>query len=413
MGNRWDGIPADLFVDILQRLPPCPRRRLRLVCRHWRDVIDDRTPEPPARAKVLAFVSRDHRCHAFVFDELPKARAGGRFLKLRGGVGSSGSIMVGTCNGLLCLRRRHGDVVIVNPATGEKLAIPPPPSETTARADSYSFAYHPATGFYKVVHVPCADGDSGGAFYAVNVFTLGDASWHEVPVLCGSSWLLSFGLVSIHGAVYWVSKDACSVMSLDLSDERLAFVATLPQVRPGTDISWHLTADARGRLGFAVCSYDQKDSKCKTEVWMLEAGGRHGMGNWVLRCKIEDPGRNPLQQVASPLAIHGEHVLVTTPVTGRPSSLHLHAHSLSEAKTHGAVVPMECTPSSPWISPYGNMDGIRTFAYVETKEPLALYAFVDGKIGEDEEWSWVLDSSKTRWTLVPQSWWFPYNPHVS
>ncbi|CAO2211340.1 unnamed protein product [Urochloa humidicola] len=49
MGNRWDVIPADIFMDILQRIPASPRRRLRLVCRHWRDVIDGRTPVPIRR----------------------------------------------------------------------------------------------------------------------------------------------------------------------------------------------------------------------------------------------------------------------------------------------------------------------------------------------------------------------------
>ncbi|CAO2202330.1 unnamed protein product [Urochloa humidicola] len=376
MGNRWDGIPADIFVDILQRLPPCPRRRLRLVCRHWCDVIDDRTPEPPARAKVLAFVSRKYLGNgAFVLDDLSKAKARGTdYLKLQAGgrVGVRGSTMVGTCNGLLCFRREYGRVVVVNPVTGEKLAVPPPPrSKKTPNTAhyvppaSYSFAYHPETGLYKVVHVPCVDGGRGGAFYSVNVFTLGDASWREVPVPCGSSWLLSFGLISIDGAVYWVSKDACSVMSFDLSNERLAFVTTLPlRVRLGMDISWHLTADARGRLGFAVCSYDQKESKCKTEVWMLEGGrGRHTETKWVLSCKIEEPGQKPVEQVALPHVIHGEHVL-TTRAWG--NSVGLRAHRLSEARTHGGV--------APWVGLYHNCSSVRTFAYAETKEPLALYA---------------------------------------
>ncbi|CAO2207120.1 unnamed protein product [Urochloa humidicola] len=127
MGFPWDGIPADIFLDILHRLPPFPRRRLRLVCLHWRHVIDERTLHPQARAKVLAFVTRKvaDRSHAFIFHELTKS--GSRDLELRGGVGNQGSSMVGTCNGLLCLRREQGDFVVVNPATGEKLAVPPPP----------------------------------------------------------------------------------------------------------------------------------------------------------------------------------------------------------------------------------------------------------------------------------------------
>ena len=74
MGDRWDGIPADVFVEILQRLPPNPRRRLRLVCRHWRSVIDDHTPGPQARAKLLAFVTGFGRPRAYVLDDLIKGR---------------------------------------------------------------------------------------------------------------------------------------------------------------------------------------------------------------------------------------------------------------------------------------------------------------------------------------------------
>ncbi|CAO2191894.1 unnamed protein product [Urochloa humidicola] len=415
MGNRWDGIPADLFVDILHRLPPSPRRRLRLVCRHWRNIIDDRAPEPPARAKVLAFVTGDVvscNAHAYVFDDLTEEQINGRDLKLRRGVGNGGSIKIGTCNGLLCLRRYSADVVVVNPVTGEKLAIPPPPSRKPNRAHtpavSYSFAYHPATGLYKVVRVPRED-LSGGAFDAVGVFTLGDTSWREVPVAGGSSWLLSFGLVSVDGAVHWVSKDACSVMSFDLSDERLAFVTTLPvRVQMHMDISWRLTADASGRLGIAVCSFELYGSK--TEVWVLEEGGRHTKRTWVLQCKIEERGHRPLQEIALPHATHGEHVL-TTMARGR-KSVSLHVQCLSEARTHGGMVWMEERTPSPSIGQYDNCSGISTFAYVETKEPLALYAYDDGEVGENDDWEWELDSRERRWKLVPRGSWL-FDLHVN
>ncbi|CAO2207137.1 unnamed protein product [Urochloa humidicola] len=47
-------LPTDAFVEILLRLPPSCRLWARLVCRHWRDVIDARTPRVPP-PKVLAF----------------------------------------------------------------------------------------------------------------------------------------------------------------------------------------------------------------------------------------------------------------------------------------------------------------------------------------------------------------------
>lgn len=62
-------LPTDAFVDILLRLPTSARRRLRLVCKRWRDVINERTPERQLRAKILAFTSQDRVSRAFVFDD--------------------------------------------------------------------------------------------------------------------------------------------------------------------------------------------------------------------------------------------------------------------------------------------------------------------------------------------------------
>ncbi|KAJ1288476.1 hypothetical protein BS78_02G092300 [Paspalum vaginatum] len=96
------GLPTDAFVEVLQRLPTSSRRRrFRLVCKHWRDVIDERTSERQVRTKILVFtVGRGDSC-AYVFDdeaERPRhewtyPRSGKRVVHI-----------VGTCNGLLCLR---------------------------------------------------------------------------------------------------------------------------------------------------------------------------------------------------------------------------------------------------------------------------------------------------------------------
>ena len=48
-------VPTDVLVEILLRLSPICRRRLRLVCRLWRDLVHERTPKiqiGPARPLV-------------------------------------------------------------------------------------------------------------------------------------------------------------------------------------------------------------------------------------------------------------------------------------------------------------------------------------------------------------------------
>ncbi|TVU05383.1 hypothetical protein EJB05_48542, partial [Eragrostis curvula] len=131
-------LPTDLFVETLLRLPLCKRWRLRLVCRRWRDVIQERTPAPaPNQPVPLAFVVNYDTGHttstsAYIIDDQEK----GRWKELWRSSsrvhdkGSFDTTMVGTCNGLLCLcdnTQTGGAVTMVNPVTKETLAVPPLP----------------------------------------------------------------------------------------------------------------------------------------------------------------------------------------------------------------------------------------------------------------------------------------------
>uniref|UniRef100_M8B4A1 Uncharacterized protein n=1 Tax=Aegilops tauschii TaxID=37682 RepID=M8B4A1_AEGTA len=134
-------LPTDVIVSILLRLPPSSRRLSRLVCRQWRDAVDTRTTEMQSRAKPLVVTS----------------------------TGSAG--VVGTCNGLICLcdnQKIVGAISLVNPVTGENMPVPEAPDCAKVRGHSvsphemYGFAYHPTTGRYKIVHVPCFYGGREG-----------------------------------------------------------------------------------------------------------------------------------------------------------------------------------------------------------------------------------------------------------
>lgn len=172
--------------------------------------------------------------------------------------------LIGTCNGLLCLRRKRGDIAVTNPAViGETIAVEPPLTWHARCESTHSFGYHPATGQYKIVHVPCNEHQgSESELYAVNVFALGDGSWRwrEVPAPAGSSCLLSFGLVSIDGVTYWVTMDGNGIMSFHLKDERVAHVE-LPPVPVAQPMEFrqpcHLT-DVRGRLGLVACDLPEE-----------------------------------------------------------------------------------------------------------------------------------------------------------
>ncbi|CAO2191900.1 unnamed protein product [Urochloa humidicola] len=167
MADEDLSLPDDVFVPILLHLPTSSRRRFRLVCKRWRDVIDERTPEMQVSTKILAFVSQHKKgSRAIVFDKEDGCRRHAWFFPCSH-ERSTGISMVGTCNGLLCLHERvaYGKgnrsfsiVTVTNPITGETMALPPPRElswsewdQERAQAGKYSFGYHPTTGKYKVV----------------------------------------------------------------------------------------------------------------------------------------------------------------------------------------------------------------------------------------------------------------------
>ncbi|XBJ05447.1 hypothetical protein VPH35_024233 [Triticum aestivum] len=241
-------LPADVLVDILLRLPPSSRRRVRIVCRLWRDVIGERTME---------------------MQGLPRPSFGTPRKRERVG----------------------GAVTLVNPATGEVLPVPALPcADLLGRSFSwsweywdkaYNFAYHPTTGQYKVVHVPCRFNhecklhvpctcrfDHECKFDTIQVLTLGKASWREMEtgIKGDGRCHLDAGIISIDGTTYWVTEDpTIRVVSFDLDHERVTYVKRLP-AHPTSPDHYHLT-EVHGRLGIVFANLS-----ATTEVWILDEG---------------------------------------------------------------------------------------------------------------------------------------------
>ncbi|CAO2191889.1 unnamed protein product [Urochloa humidicola] len=360
-----------------------------------------------ARAKVLAY-SSDHgsfsgRPRAYVLDSLIEGRS--RELKLPGTAAlplpppprqrrspwndhdetDQGTRIVGTCNGLICLCSGRGDIVLFNPVTGEELTLPPPPPRIPRPAGGGSwrdadaahhglcFTYHPATGLYKILRVPCrpAGEAAARAFDAVHVFTLGEAAWREVPAQ-GSSCRLEFGLVAVRGVAYWVSKDAKRVVSFDLSDERAAFVAAeLPVPVPSLPwqrYTWRL-ADVDGRLGFIVCKNQAMTSM--TEVFVLEDEQTTWIRRYVVLVNDDQE-----QKLASPLLAHGEHLLTEKLVwvsgydpERMVAALYAHRPREDRALRCGVVTVTARSIGTAVLGVYES-SGLQTFPYVETSESL-------------------------------------------
>ncbi|CAL5013164.1 unnamed protein product [Urochloa decumbens] len=285
MADECFDLPDDVLVQVMLLLPTSSRRRFRLVCKRWRDLIDERTPEGRSRTKILVFFAERGESRALVFDD----EHGGR-------------------------RRAWTSSVIsvTNPITGETQVLPPVPtqreseqfeesrrleseSETNGKFGKYSFGYHPITGEYKFVHIPYQRHQEVDAVW---VFTLGadTTAWREVPVTApGASYSKNHGeVVSVDGVMYWLNTASNRIMELDLGDEHATWLDVPPSVwaaglTPEEEGGvWRLTS-VHARLGIAATT-----SWGGVDVWVLdgrprwargrtlpEPPGHHGSSSWI------------------------------------------------------------------------------------------------------------------------------------
>ncbi|KAM0899442.1 hypothetical protein ACQ4PT_021305 [Festuca glaucescens] len=273
-------------------------------------------------------------------------------------------------------QRRGGAITLVNPATADTLAIPPLPSSYTGGFRdwhrTYSFAYHPAPGQYKIVHVPRCLG-------RVLVFTLGDASWRDdVKIMVGPAARcgLDAGIVSSDGKIYLTIEDTeARVVSFDLDNENFTSVRPLPSIlsRPG---SWSL-AEVHGRLAIAFSHVSHM--LAKTEVWVME--GVPGQLKWNCWYILETHKMRHLpkhlqwqhrQRFARPHFAHGgEHVLTRN----KYDYLFIHETSDDTRKARHGVVEVSEKNHGTRVCDIGLSCSTyqETFVYVETMEPLSVY----------------------------------------
>ncbi|CAL5013195.1 unnamed protein product [Urochloa decumbens] len=416
-------LPTDAFVEVLLRLPMSSRRRFRLVSKRWRDLINERTPERLVRTKILAFFSEAGASHAVVLPDQPQPDGGGRqewtfpsstsnsntytFGYIRR-IRDAGVVhLVGTCNGLLCLRDdvpnpggggTLSTISVTNPVTGEKAAILRGPISwgsygiQSRKVVKYGFGYHPTTGKYKVVVVSCLPASTCFTkrleIDMVMVLTVGrpekpDSGWREVPGLAGpDSGYHDSGdvIVTVDGTAYWLTGRANRVAALDLGsdDERFASFEAPPclKVLQVPEKATCQLTSVHGRLGMLVTR--QQPAAARTDVWVLEGGGGGGrrQPRWSRRWSgLLDPGGDDGlgRWITAPHFTNGEYVLSKREDT-RICETWLYRRKVGDL-ANGSGKNAELWPlegAEEIIHREFFYGGVATFPYVETMEPLPI-----------------------------------------
>ncbi|KAM0892534.1 hypothetical protein ACQ4PT_025686 [Festuca glaucescens] len=155
--SSWD-LLTDALVEILVRVPPNARRRLRLVSRHWRELIDHRTgTDMRSRSKIIAVSDKGLMS---VIDVLTQGSPRRLLWQTNIATARRYSMMsiAGTCNGLVCLFDVHtpgGAITVANPSTGEALPLPPlpTPSADVHMSSNSSWSWHQTYSFFIVLFI--------------------------------------------------------------------------------------------------------------------------------------------------------------------------------------------------------------------------------------------------------------------
>lgn len=189
--------------------------------------------------------------------------------------------ILGSCNGLICLKSKPKVVCIWNPCTNEYVKLPRVSGIPSIR--SYGFGYDCKTCDYKVVRIVTGDWDS---FSRVIVHTLGTDSWRILQDIPYSICISRVNGVHLNGVLHWMLgtrsrvNEAANrvIVSFDIGDENfkeMQLPFPLCEKRGRVDISDF----ALCLLGGNLCLLGNPLNSASVDVWILKEYGV--MDSWT------------------------------------------------------------------------------------------------------------------------------------
>ncbi|XP_058182206.1 F-box/kelch-repeat protein At3g23880-like isoform X2 [Rhododendron vialii] len=181
-------------------------------------------------------------------------------------------VIVGSCNGLMCVASNTRALYLLNPSTKKSKRLPDSGVKRGWHPqDAYGFGFDESNDDYKVVLILY---DRGGGFSAdsnVMVYTLRTDSWRKIGGLsCG----IPFGVLGkfLNGSIHWVvcdkSGSSCSYVIVSIDLEKEAYGEVLPPTYGDGFFNLELYV-LKGSLG-VLC-------RCRenyTDVWIIKEYGK-------------------------------------------------------------------------------------------------------------------------------------------
>ncbi|XP_074365502.1 F-box protein At3g07870-like isoform X1 [Apium graveolens] len=308
--NGIESFPTELALDIFSRLSITSLMQSRFACRSWQNLSLDRNLVSLHFSQVVKhdpllifhsdFPIRNQLCFAELSGTNDGVNAVVKKIKIPFSAFMPEFIVVGSCNGLLCLRDSlyKDSVFIYNPFTNEYKELP----KTMQHQDEtvlYGLGYHQETKRYKVVKIvyywTAGIDDHRARMIRTprtsksQVFVLGSGyyTWRNIGKVPYYFDRPSPGGLFTNGRLHWqtrgVSKSACGliIISFDLTDEKFKEVPR-PDFSSADDGCKYLLASLRGCLCAVVYKYGLSRD---LDIWIMKE--YNVKESWIKEFKIQ------------------------------------------------------------------------------------------------------------------------------
>ncbi|XP_057425865.1 F-box/kelch-repeat protein At3g23880-like [Lotus japonicus] len=306
-------LPEELVIEILSCLPVKSHVRFRCVSESWNSLISDsqfvklHLHRSYARNVDFAHMLLLIGCHTDNFGRTyASSRSVSSLLESPWDIevsrsGIEGDHSIGSCNGLICLRKVISDdpfhvyynlnknwVRFWNPAT--RLMAPYSPT-LHGEGLSFGFGYDCSSDTYKVVAVkPSTD-------TMMNVYNMGDTCWRRIQVsplpplhLRGAAvyvsntlnWLASLDI--IHKNYEMLDTDPSLIVSFDLGKENYAQHLSVPCPRRRDE--FHDFCLTLGVLRGCLCVSQDDRNTGNLVIWQMKEFGVHGSWTQLLNINV-------------------------------------------------------------------------------------------------------------------------------
>ncbi|KAL3506257.1 hypothetical protein ACH5RR_031639 [Cinchona calisaya] len=301
-------LPFEVIIEILLRLPVKSLLKFKCVSKSWLSLISSpqfikrqfscfSTSENKQKLLIVGWDERNSylkHCSltSLLYDDQPTDIVEVDYLPMERL--SRYLIILGCCNGLVCIEFMSIDVLLWNPATRKSKMLPRFISQLDLEDYyiTYSFGYDEMNDDYKVVAVVCSlDEDYNPSASDVMVYSVKTESWRNIGEFQGGFPKFGYlGRSFVNGKLHWALEkaDCKSVVFLDLATETFGSLDLVETHGGAMTMVYDFFRPELTTFGGSLCLLCRSYRNSFTDVWVMKEYGVTKSWIKLLTISIDD-----------------------------------------------------------------------------------------------------------------------------